>query len=149
MNFRKLGCLFVLSALSSFCQTPSGGKVIHDKTGACQLTVPADWTISAQIPWTAQAPSDQGDVQLVSQPGKTVKPMSDMAQKAMMVAKMIQNTPQSVAYASQPTKGANPITPYHAVAPGKDGTCVALLSARAGLTDEAVKKIVATLSAAH
>jgi hypothetical protein len=147
MDHCKLACLLTISAATAFSQVPSGWKVLHDKTNACQIAVPGDWTVSAQTSWIANAPADQGSVQLVAQPGKTVKPMNEAAQKALMVAKMIQNTPQVVLYASQPTKSERPITPYHAIVQGKGGTCGALIDVRAGVTEDLVKKITATLSA--
>ena len=123
------------------------GKVLHDKKGVCQITVPADWKVIEG--WTAQAPGDQGDVQLVSVPGKTVKPFNEASQKALLISKMINNTPQSVFFANEPTKSDKPITPYTAMAPGKGGICSATFGARAGLTEETLKKIVATLSVAN
>jgi hypothetical protein len=145
MNF------FPFAVILTACVSPLFGqtKLIHGKSGACQIAIPADWSVNPQTGWIASAPADKGDIQLISQPGRTVKPLSDMAQKALLVDKMISNTPQSVFYSNAPTKSANPLTPYRAVAPGKDGTCVAMFTARAGLSEEAVKKMVATLSASH
>lgn len=66
-----------------------------------------------------------------------------------MVNKMIENTPKMVFYSNPPTKSEHPITPYRAVVPGKDGTCSAMISVRAGVSEEIVKKIAGTLSASH
>jgi hypothetical protein len=145
MKFSRVMCFLIFGSSFAFAQ----GKVIHDKKGACQITVPADWKVPEDTTWIAQAPGDQGDVQLVSVPGKTVKPFSEASQKALSVSKMINNTPQSVFFANEPTKSARPITPYTAIAPGKGGTCNAMFSARAGVTEEMVKKMVATLSVAN
>jgi hypothetical protein len=140
---------FVLLAVSAVAQTPSQWTVIHDKSNACQVSVPADWKPTAGIPGSASAPADQGDLQLSSQPGKTVKPFNEMTQKALMVNKMIENTPKMVLYSNEPTKSDHPITPYRAIVPGKDGTCSVMISVRAGVNEDMVKKIAATLSASH
>lgn len=130
-------------------QTPASWKVIHDKSNACQLAVPADWTPNSRLPGSAQAPGNQGDLQVTSSPGKVIKPLNDMTQKALMVGKMIENSEKLVFYSSAPTKSDHPITPYRAIVPGKDGTCSTMISVRAGVTEETVRKIVATLSVAH
>jgi hypothetical protein len=62
---------------------------------------------------------------------------------------MYSNTPQSVFYANEPNKGERPLTSYRAAVPGKDGTCVAMIAVRAGVGEETVKKIAATLAASH
>jgi len=149
MNVHKLCRLAIFFTTAAFSQTPAGWKVIHDKSGACQISVPGDWNVPKDSSWIGQAPADQGDVQLASQPGRTVKPFSEMSQKALMVDKMIENTPKLVFYSNAPTKSDRPLTPYRASVPGKDGTCVAMFTARAGVSQEMVKKIVATLSASH
>jgi hypothetical protein len=142
-----LGLLIIFAAALG-AQVPTGWKVLHDKTNACQVAVPADWNVPAQSGWMAMAPKDQGDVQLVSQPGRTVKPMNEMAQKALMIDKMIDNTPARVFFASQPTKSAQPLTPYTAHVPGNGGICAAMIAVRPGIAEDMVKKIVATLGPA-
>lgn len=149
MTYCRFATILFGSATLVFSQTPANWKTIHDKSGACQISVPADWTVSKDLPNTASAPADNGDVQLMSRPGKTLKPMSDMAQKALMVDKMIQNTPQGVLFTNKPTQSDRPITPYNATAPGNNGTCVALISARSAVSEDTVKRMFATLSASH
>jgi pyrroline-5-carboxylate reductase len=142
----KVTCLAALSLSLSFAQAPAGWKTVHDKTNACQVSVPPTWKMGA-IPSMADAPADQGDLSVSSHAGKTVKPFSDMTQKALMVDKMIKNTPQMVFYSNKPTASDNPITPYSVTVPGKGGTCSALISVRKGVSEEEVKKIADTLSA--
>jgi hypothetical protein len=133
----------------SVAQIPGSWKVIHDKSNACQLAVPADWSANSPLPGSAQAPGNQGDLQVSSSPGKAFKPFNDMTQKALMVGKMLENSEKLVFYSSAPTKSDHPITPYRAIVPGKDGTCSTMVSVRAGVPEETVRKIVATLSVAH
>jgi hypothetical protein len=102
-----------------------------------------------RFPEARRRQGNQGDLTISSSPGKTFKPFNEMTQKALMITKMIENTPKIVFYANEPTKSDHPITPYRAIVPGKDGTCSTMISVRAGVTEETVKKIVATLSVAH
>ena len=141
--------LLVAIASPAFSQVPTSWKVIHDKSGACQVAVPPDWAANAPLPGMAQAPKNQGDLSLAASPGKALKPFNDPTQKALMVDKMISNTDKLVFYANAPTKSDQPLTPYRAVAPGKDGTCSVMIAVRPGVTADTVSKIVATLSAAH
>lgn len=128
-------------------QPPAGWKTIKDKSGACQMAVPSEWKVSAELPSTAQAP-DNSDATVIARPGNTVKPMGEPAQQALMIDKMIENTPQRVFYADHPTKSAKPLTGYHVTVPGKGGTCVAMITMEPGHTEDEVKKIATTLSVA-
>jgi hypothetical protein len=134
---------FLLVACAAPCL--GQGEVIHDKTGACELTLPADWTVDKSTTWIGSAPKSAGNVQLVSQPGKTVRPLTTGDQKALLVGKMISNTKESVFYMNEAPKNANPLKSYRAVAPGKGGTCVALFSIRSAITEETLKTMVASL----
>jgi hypothetical protein len=123
--------------------------MMHDKSNGCQMAVPADWKVDGQAGWMAYAPKDQGNVSLISHPGKTVKPLSEMAQKALAVDKMLDNSPQLVFFSNLPTRSEHPITQYHVTAPGKGGTCVALIDVRGGVTADEVRKIAGTVKAAQ
>ena len=125
------------------------GVVLHDKTGACQLMIPGDWSVSKTGSWIGEAPRGMGSVQVVSQPGKTVRPLTTGDQKALLVGKLINNTSESVFYANEPPKNGHPLTSYRAVAPGKGGACVALFSVRTLVTLDTLKEMVATLGAAQ
>ena len=146
MKCFRYAALFPLCAGLVLGQLPAGWKVLHDKTSACQVAVPADWSVDAGLPSQARAPKDQGDISVGSQVGRTVKPLSEVTQKALMVDKVIENTPQRVFWTDAPTKSAQPITQYHLSVPGKSGICTALISVRPGVNQETVAHIGATLS---
>ena len=134
----------VSSALMA--QTPSGWKVLHDKTHTCQMAVPADWKVLTEAGWMGQAPNNQADAEITFQSGKTLKPLSDMAQKALNVAKMFDNTPQRIFWSSQPTKTSDPITPYAVRIAAKGGICAGLISTRSAVSEDVVKKIASTFA---
>jgi hypothetical protein len=144
---RHLG-FALLMAISAAPALGQGG-VLHDKGGVCQLTLAGDWSVSKSANWVGEAPGNAGTVQILNQPGKTVRPLSTADQKALMVGKLVSNTPQSVFYANELPKNGNPLISYRAVAPGKGGTCVALFGVRSSVTVETLKAMVATLVAAQ
>jgi hypothetical protein len=144
---RYLGLAFLMAIFAA--PALGQGGVLHDKTGACQMALPGDWSLSKLTGWIGEAPGNAGNVQLTSQPGRTVRPLSAPEQKALMVGKLISNTPQSVFYANELPKNGNPLISYRAVAPGKGGTCVALFGVRSSVTVETLKTMVATLVAAQ
>jgi hypothetical protein len=144
---RYLG--FALLMATSAVPVLSQGGVLHEKTGVCQLALAGDWSVSKSANWIGEAPGNAGTVQILSQPGRTVRPLNAAEQKALLVGKLISNTPQSVFYANELPKNGNPLISYRAVAPGKGGTCVALFGVRGSVTLETLKAMVATLVAAQ
>lgn len=111
----------------------------------CAVSVPGDWKIDAQLRTLAQAPNNGGSLNLSDRPGKPLTPLSEIAQKALSVDTMIENTSKLVLYSVKPTKSDNPITPYIARAAHGDGVCTALIDARASVSADTVKKIAASL----
>jgi hypothetical protein len=145
MRYFEFALLMAISTASAVAQ----GGVLHDKTNACQLTLAGDWSVSKSGAWIGEGPGNAGSVQVLSQPGRTVRPLSTADQKALLVGKVISNTPQSVFYANELPKNGNPLISYRAVAPGKGGVCVALFGVRSSVTIETLKAMVATLVAAQ
>ena len=95
----------------------------------------------------ATAP-DQSDSVVTSNEGHKVQPMGDIVQKAAGVDKMLENTAQRVFWSGKPGslfKGPV-LTAYHVTIAGKGGTCNALITVKAGVTVDLVKKIAGTLS---
>lgn len=128
-------------------QTPTGWKSIKDKTGVCQMSVPANWTVSPQLPSMATAP-DQSDAVILAQPGK-IKPMNEVVQKAVGAEKVLENTEDRLFWAGKPTSfpaGAPPVTAYHVTVPSKNGTCVAQIAVKAAIPESEVRKIAATVA---
>jgi hypothetical protein len=135
----------VLLGAASAAVVAGQGTVIHDKTGACQMTLAPGWKPVQGLEWSADAPGNAGNVQLVSQAGKSVRVLTAADQKALLVDKVISNTPQRVFYSNEAPKTANPLVSYRAVAPGKGGICVAMFAVRAAVTEDTLKKMVESL----
>jgi hypothetical protein len=114
------------------------------------MSVPADWTIGQQLPNYASGP-DHENAMILAQASKTVKPLTEAVQKTVGVDKMIENNSKRVFWAGKPASlspGAPPVIGYHLTVPGRDGTCMAQITIRQGGSEELVKKIAATVSAA-
>lgn len=141
MRYLRFGLLLAASAIPAL-----GQAVLHDKASSCQITLPAGWTALSDTPWIGHAPGNAGNVEVVSQAGKTVKPLNEAAQKALLIDKVFSNTTQSIFYSNEAPKTADPLISYRAVAPGKGGICVALIAARTSIKEDVLKKMVATLS---
>lgn len=140
--------LFAGAALLS-AQTPAGWKMVKDKSGACQMAVPPDWEVNKTLPSMATAP-DKSDAMVISQTGRTLKPISAVGQQAIGAEKMIENTAQRTFWAGKPVSlsGLPAVVGYHVTVPGKDGTCGAQITIPKGGSEELVKKIAATLAPA-
>jgi hypothetical protein len=148
MMSRILWTLMSLAAAAPLvAQTPAGWKVIKDKTGACQVSIPPDWKANPQLPSLAQAP-DNSDVSIIVQEGRALKPMTAIVQKAVGVDKMIENSDRRVFYSTAPTKGNPPLIGYRVTAPAKNGTCVAMITIKQGHSVDEVMKIGESLAAA-
>ncbi len=87
-------------------------------------------------------------VQLLSQPGRTLKPLSDGAQKALMIGKMFDNTANRVFYSMDPAKkDGTVLAEWHVTVPGNGGTCYAQIMLLKGASEDLARKIADTLSA--
>jgi len=145
---RILWTLLSLAAAAPLvAQTPAGWKTIKDKTGACQISIPGEWKVNAQLPSFAQAP-DNSDVNILFQQGRPLKTMSPIVQKAVGVDKMIENTEKRVFYSTAATKGNPPLIAYRVTVSAKNGTCVGQITIRQGHSVDEVKQIAGSLSAA-
>jgi hypothetical protein len=124
----------------------AGWKAIKDTSAACQMSVPPDWNVNAQVPSMATGP-ELAAATIVSQPGKTVRPMNETVQNVVGVDKMLENTAQRVFWAGKPISvpaGAPPVVAYHVTVPGKNGTCVGQITIKQGGSEALVKQIAAT-----
>lgn len=145
MNRQHLALLLLAGSLSLTAQAPAGWKTLKAAKGDCQLSVPADWTITAGLANMASAPANLGQADVAFLAGKSLMQLNEASQKALSVDKMLENSSKLVLYAVKPGSQANPLTPYFAKAPGSGGLCAANIAVRPGISEETVKKIASTL----
>jgi hypothetical protein len=122
---------------------------MHDKTNGCQMAVPSDWTVDLQAWWAAKAPNEQGDASVISDAGRTVKPLDKKAQKSLMVDELFENTPQRVFFSNPRTVSDHPVWTYHVWVPAKGGMCVASIKVGEGVSKDTVKMMAATVKIAQ
>jgi hypothetical protein len=147
---RLLTILAALGLASVAAAQPRGWQIVKDKTGVCQMAVPPDWHINAQIPNMATAP-DLSAVMISAQAGKEVRPIPEGAQPVLGVEKMIENTQKRVFWAGKPVAyppSSPPVIAYHVTTPGKGGTCVGQITVKVGTPDTLVKQLADTVGAA-
>ena len=144
---RLFTILAALGLVSTAVAQPKGWQLVKDKTGACQMAVPPDWHINAQVPNMATSP-DISDVMISAQAGKEVRPIPPGAQTVLGVDKMIENTQKRVFWAGKPVSyppSSPPVVAYHVTTPGKGGTCVGQITVKVGTSDTLVKQIADTV----
>jgi hypothetical protein len=129
---------------------PAGWHLIKDEAGACQMAVPPNWTVNAQLPRMATGP-EMAAASILTQAGKTVRPLTDAVQNVLGVDKMLENTPQRVFWSIKPASfpaGTPPVVAYHITVQGKNGTCVGQITLKQGASETLVKQIAYTVAPA-
>lgn len=145
--FAGLLCCLTLSAEEK--SEPKGQKIIKDSKGACQITVPDDWTQSSDTSSAAVFKDASTAIAVVtSQPGQTVKPLSEALQKSLGIPKekMFENTLKRIYYQDRIATKANDSNAFSAMVPGKGGTCSSRVVYTSPVTEETAKKITLSIS---
>ena len=92
-----LSALFsLLLAAEVTPSVPAGWKVIKDSKGACQIAVPADWTPSENPGSAAFQDATIAIAVVTTQPGQTLKPLSESMQKILAIAKVDHDSSQTL-----------------------------------------------------
>jgi hypothetical protein len=136
-----------LLTTASAASIPAGWTTIKDSKGACQAGVPPDFKPDKGLPSLATGPGRLIEIQIVSRVGGTVKPLSDLAKKALLVDKMFENTPNKVFYSNAPQKSleGKMLTGWHITVAGNGGTCAGIITLQGGAPEDVAKKIADTL----
>lgn len=121
--------------------TQSGWHTIKDKTGACQMLVPPDWTVLS-TPGHAASP-DHLDTTIILG-SRPYRPFSDETLK-MMAETVFENSAERSLYLQKSTGGK--VVGYHVEAPGRANACIAQITASRSYPLDSIKKIAATVSA--
>ena len=127
---------------------PNGWITIKDKTGSCQMSVPADWVPNSKVSGHVITP-EQTDSMIISGFKHPRKPMSAETQKAVGVDKMFENTGNRWFYALKPIRGTGgkpTLVVYHVEIEGDDRTCIAQILVKQDHSEEQVKKIALSVS---
>jgi len=133
-----------LLLFSTLIMGQTGWRVIKDKTGACQLSVPPNWTVLS-TPGTANSPDK---MTTMVRPGlRAYKRWSDETLKMLNIDKLFENSATRSFYVTKPA-GNPPSLSYHVEVPGGANACIAQISAKPSSNLEEMKTVAATLTAA-
>jgi hypothetical protein len=124
----------------------SGWKTIKDRTGACQMSVPPNWTLLSD-PGTANWPDRTTTrVRVGLSP---FKPYSDMTLKMFPVETLFENSAKRSFWVTKPSNGSPSLVTYHVETPGSGSRCVAEIYLPPQHFVEEAKKIAMSLASAQ
>src|SRR5215471_14542889 len=102
MRYFGLCALFALWLPAMSDQSaPKDWKVVKESKGACEISVPADWTQSEENSGSAVLQEASNAIAVVtSQPGQTFKPLTEAMQKLLRIPKdrLFENSPRRIFY---------------------------------------------------
>jgi hypothetical protein len=137
--------VLVFAVMLSAIQTlPAQTKAFKDKSGTCQVLVPAEWQLN-DITSMMDDPKNLISVAVFWERDAKGGPMSALAMGD--VETVFENTAQRVFYQSKPTKLFGPPTyAFTAYTPApQKGACHTSISMKTGADEAAAKKIALTL----
>lgn len=139
--FGLCALLAVLPPAASDQSTQTAWKVVKDSKGACQISVPEDWTPSGEN--SGSAVSQDSIAVVTSQPGQTFKPLTESMQKVLRIPKekMFENSARRIFYQDKTARNAADSTAFSAMVPGKSGTCSSRVVFPSSTSEETAKKI--------
>ena len=135
---------------ASAASIPAGWTTIKDSKGACQAGIPPDFKPNPNFKGLGEGPGQVISIQIVSQAGAKVRPLNDLAQKAVRVDKMFDNTNDKLFYSTGPLKGfdGKTSTGWHITVTGNGGTCAGIITLLPGASEDLARKIADTLGPA-
>jgi hypothetical protein len=134
-----------LSLFSVSLSAQAGWQTFKDRTGDCQLSVPANWSVLSE-PGHAGSPEHMGTTVIEGRVAFHPFHFSDGMLKVMNVETVFENSAQRVFYSAN--SGATPPSLiYHVEVPGRTKVCIAEISSTPSYPQDEVKKIAATLAA--
>jgi hypothetical protein len=129
--------------LSTLLMSQPGWHTIKDKTGSCQLSLPPNWTILS-LPGHASSPDHMGTTLISGH--RPYRPFSEETLRVLHPDTVFENSPKRSFYAKKASDATS--VSYHVEVPGSANACVAEISATSSYSQDEIKKIALTLSAA-
>ncbi len=137
----RLICRMLL--FSTLLMSQSSWRTIKDKTGSCQLSLPPNWTILS-TPGHASSPEHMETFVLSGL--RPYKPFSEQTLKILHPDTVFENSPKRSFYVTKAPNGTT--ATYHVEAPGPANACVAQIGATSSYSQDEIKRIAFSLSAA-
>ena len=129
---------------SAMLMGQSGWHAIKDKTGACQILVPPNWTVLSN---PGNASSRDHMRALVRQGPSAYSPWDDETLKMLNIDKLFENSAKRSFYVTKPG-GSPPSFLYHVEVPGGPNACIAEISAKPSSNQEEMRRVASSLAAA-
>lgn len=141
----KLPTILLLLMSTALLNAQSGWKIATDETGACQISVPPNWSLLS-APGRVNSPMHTGTWVVLGATRFT--PFSPLTIKMLGAGKLFENSSQRIFYVTKPT-GNPPFVNYHVEAPGKSESCIVQITLPPNALEEDAKKIALSLSPTH
>ena len=148
---------YLVPALILFCLplsaqvVPAGWQVVKDSKSACQIAVPADWSLYGDDHSAAVLHDTSTALAVVtSQPGQAFSPLTEFFQKVLNIPKekLFENTSKRIFYQDKTSASADDPNSYSFSVPGKAGTCSGHLTFLPSVPEDTARKIVLSLGPA-
>jgi hypothetical protein len=147
---------FALAALILLCvrlapaqPPPATWKIVQDAKGACQISVPPEWTSLGDTSGAASLKDASTALAVVtSQPSQAFQPLTESLQKVLGVPKtgMFENSAKRIFYQEKTARNADDQNAYSVSVPAKAGTCSCHIVFVPAVTEEIARKIALSLS---
>jgi hypothetical protein len=141
--------LVLLSGLTTSAQTPSGWKTIKDAKSACQIAVPAEWSLLGENNGAAIYKDASTAIAVVTaQPGQEFKPLTPgfIRSMGLPAGKFFENSAKRIFYQDQTSRGPDDTSAFSVSVPGRDGTCSCHVAFVPSVPAETAKKIALSLA---
>ena len=137
--YLAIACATAAALIQPVSAAQADWKIVKDKTGVCQISVPSNWNTGPGF-----ANLDSASLMIIS--GRVpYKPFRADTLKVLGVTKVYENSATRSLYASPPG-GTPPRITYHVQVPGKINDCIAEISLSVHASEEDAKSIAATLT---
>jgi len=130
---------------------PAGWQTIKDSKNACQIAVPADWSVYGEARSAAVFHDTSTALAVVtSQPGQAFSPLTEFFQKVLNIPKekLFENTSKRIFYQDKTSTNAEDPNSYSFSVPGKNGTCSGHLTFLKSIPEDTARKIALSLGPA-
>ncbi len=149
MKYLLPALVLLLPPVAAAQSAPADWKPIKDAKGACRISVPPDWTISADTGSAVYQEATVAIAVVTSQPGQTLKPLTDSLLKVLHIpkGKLFENTAKRIYYQDKIARDDSDTTAFSAMVPGRSGTCSSRVTFISSVSEETARKITLTVTA--
>ena len=132
-----------LSAAVAFAQTPAGSKAVMDTRKACQVSVPAAWTVKTNSATSADGKST-ATVQAL-RADQTFEEGKTRAKSNMKVVKIMEDSAKRLMYVGDPGEKGPGLTGWYVVA-NTSPVCTVAFTFSKGADEAAAQKVADSLA---